>query len=724
MTMPVAVLAVGLALVVLAVVVGSDAAPAAVPGLPDPGALTHWGLPLSRVVGELAAVGAVGWLLAAAVLLPAKNGRLGGGARRCGRQAAAAAAVWAVATVAELVFTASDITARPAADILDAEALRSFVGATSQGKALVVVALGALVVAIVAGTLMSTRAAGWLLAAAVGALLPPVLVGHASGSSQHALAVVALGVHVLGATVWAGGLLALVGLGRARGGPASSFPPALRRYSRLAAPAAAAVAVGGVASAALRLGGFGPLFTDRYGLLVLGKIAGLAAAVTLGGIIRRRLVVKAEAASDTDGAGAGAAIPPRRVFTRLAAVEISMLAATFGLATGLSRTAPPVDESVVPTDPTEALLGYPMPAPITAARLVTDWRIDWVFLGGIALAAGLYLAGVWRLARRGDTWPVGRTLSWLTGLLVVLLVTSSGLGRYGPVLLSAHMTQHMFLSMLAPIPLVLGAPITLALRAMRPAVAPYRTGPREWLLAVLRSPVARVLTHPLFVTANFAGSLYVIYLSPLLDTLMNDHLGHLFMNVHFLLAGFAFFEVIIGIDPIQKRPPHPGRVLVLAAVVPFHAFFGLTVMSTTTVLGSGWYDQLVRPWGASSLDDQGTAGGITWAFGEIPTLIVLLVLVVQWARTDERRARNRERRVDAAGVDEQLAAYNAYLARLNGERPQPASVAASAPASTRASAQVSTENISEGRHQAKNGPVQASRSDAETEAKAGAADAQ
>ncbi|KPM55125.1 copper resistance protein CopD [Frankia sp. R43] len=685
MTAPLLALGALLALIAVLVTVATNPTVATLPGLPDAGTLTHWGLPLSRVVGEIASVGVVGWLLAAAVLIPSRDGRLGAAARGHARAAALAAAVWLAATLAELVFTASDISARPAGDVLDPSALRSFVSATSQGKALVGVAAGALVIVLIAPTLMSTVAAGWLLALAGVALLPPVFTGHAAGSSQHALAVVALGVHILAAVVWLGGLLALLTMRAVADAP---FTAALRRYSRVAAGAAAFTAVGGIASAAIRLGGFGPLFDDRYGLMVLGKAAGLLAAVALGGLTRRRIIAtattadadsEATAEGGSEATAEGGQLARRQLFRRLALIESCVLAATFGLAAALSRTSTPVNDAAVPKDATEALLGYPMPPAPTPWRLLADWRPDWVFIGLCVLAAGLYIAGVIRLARRGDRWPVGRTIGFLGGLLLVVVVTSGGLGRYGPVLLSVHMAQHMILTMLAPIPLVLGAPITLALRALRTAPAPYRSGPREWLVAALHSWPARILTHPLFVTANFAGSLYVIYLSSLLGDLMNNHLGHLFMNAHFLMTGFYFFEVLIGVDPLPKRPPHPGRVLMLVAVIPFHAFLGLTMMSTTTVLGSGWYDVLVRPWGDSPLGDQGTAGGIAWSFGEVPTLIVMLVLAVQWARTDERRARNRERRVDTLGVDEQLDAYNAYLARLNGVKPAPAATATTAP---------------------------------------------
>lgn len=699
--MPPIAVAAGLAgLGVLALVVWTGPGPLRLPGLPSSGTGTNWALPMSQLVGRIAAVATLGWLLTAATLLPSARGAapktLTATARRCGRQAANAAAVWLVATLAELVFTLSEVSARPAGDVLDRHALRLFVTSTGQGRALLIVAALALVLAIIARTVTTTTAAGALLIVAGAALLPPILTGHAASSGDHAVAVVALAVHVLAATSWVGGLLGLLSVARL---PLASFGPALRRYGTVATLAAAATALTGIGSAALRLGGVEPLWQTRYGVLVLLKTGGLIAAVILGAVLRRRVVNRliattattsststtastssasttaststSASASATASSASGGGVEVGRTavigrFLRLAGVELIVLVATFGLAVGLSRTAPPVDDAFVPNDANRALLGYPMPPAVTAWRLALDWRIDWVFLIGSLLGAGTYLAALLRLRARGDRWPIGRTIAWFFGLFVVVAATSSGLGRYGPVLLSVHMTQHMLLNMLAPIPLVLGAPVTLALRALRPAKAPHRSGPREWLVAGLHSWPVRFLTHPVVVSINFVSGLYVLYLTSLLSTLMSNHLGHLYMNVHFLAVGLLFFELIIGIDPLPRRLPHPGRILMLIAIVPFHTFLGLTIMGTSNLLGSGWYDRLVRPWGSSPLSDQHTAGGIAWSFGELPTFTVLLVLVAQWARTDDRRNRNRERRIAAAGdVDVELDAYNAYLARLS-----------------------------------------------------------
>ncbi len=746
--LPVAVLA-GCA--VLALVVGFGPGPLRLPGLPSSGEGTYWALPFARLVGRIASVATLGWLLAAAVLLPARRAparrdrepsgadatatragdaatRTGAAAtaragdaravalperaagsrqrpltstaRRCGRYAADAAVVWLIATLAELVFTLSDVSAQPAGDVFDLHALRSFVASTEQGRALLTVAALAAVVAIVGRTVTTTTAAGVLLALAAIGLLPPVLAGHAATSGDHAIAVVALAVHILAASAWVGGLLGLLSAVRL---PAGSFGPALRRHSRFAAGAAAVTAVSGIGGAVLRLGGFAPLWETRYGLLVTLKAVGLIAAVVLGGLLRRHVVARlatatpqtTTAAGTAPGAGAtaeaGTTAGTVGRFIRLAGVELTVLTATLGLAVGLSRTAPPVDDALVPADPTRALLGYPMPPPVTAVRLAADWRIDWVFLSASVIAAGLYLAGLLRLRARGVRWPVGRTIAWLCGLAVVVFATSSGLGRYGPVLLSVHMTQHMLLSMCAPIPLVLGAPVTLALRAMHPARAPHRSGPREWLVALLHSWPVRVLTHPAWVTANFIGSLYALYLTSLLTTLMHNHLGHLYMNVHFLAVGVLFFELLIGIDPLPRRLPHPGRIIMLLSAVPFHTFLGIAIMNESSLLAADWYGRLVRPWGVSALSDQHTAGAIVWAFGELPTFAVLIVLVIQWSRMDDRRTRARERRIAAAGdVDAELDAYNAYLARLAGGPTRRRTAATIGPAVTAAGGPITT----------------------------------
>ncbi|MGA5702603.1 cytochrome c oxidase assembly protein [Peterkaempfera bronchialis] len=290
-----------------------------------------------------------------------------------------------------------------------------------------------------------------------------------------------------------------------------------------------------------------------------------------------------------------------------------------------------------------------------------SWSPDWVFLLGSLVALLLYGAGAVRLWRRGDRWPVGRAVAWLSGVATLVLTTCTGLNDYGMVLFSAHMLQHMVLSMLSPILLLLGAPITLTLRALRPA-AKGRKGPRELAVALLHSRYLRVVSHPAFTIPLFIASLYGLYFTPLFDFLMAHRVGHIAMMVHFLAVGLVFFWPIMGVDPGPHRPGYVMRILELFMGMPFHAFFGVAVMMANHLLVRTFADPPAAL-GTNTLADQQIAGGITWAFGEIPTAIVLIALVFQWARSEERQARRRDRAADRDG-DAELVAYNAYLASL------------------------------------------------------------
>ncbi|WP_051764630.1 cytochrome c oxidase assembly protein [Streptomyces sp. NRRL F-5135] len=288
-----------------------------------------------------------------------------------------------------------------------------------------------------------------------------------------------------------------------------------------------------------------------------------------------------------------------------------------------------------------------------------------VFAFGTAAAALLYLAGVRALRRRGDAWPAGRTVSWLLGLAVTVLATMSGLAVYGKVLFSVHMGQHMILAMTVPILLVLGAPVTLALRALPPAPKGGPAGPREVLLKLLHSRYVRTVSHPVVASVLFIGSAFAVSYSSLFETLMGSHLGHLAMLTHFLVVGLLFFWVVIGIDPGPRRPPHLGRLFVLILTMPFHSWFSISLMNSSDLIGAGWWNSLSRPWVAYPLDDQYNAGAIAWATGDIPVLITTIILAAQWVRSDAREARRIDRRIDRGDDNDPLAACNAYLASLH-----------------------------------------------------------
>ncbi|MFF0587647.1 cytochrome c oxidase assembly protein [Streptomyces sp. NPDC003781] len=299
--------------------------------------------------------------------------------------------------------------------------------------------------------------------------------------------------------------------------------------------------------------------------------------------------------------------------------------------------------------------------PFTLGRGLA-WSADPFFLVACLLGLALYGWAVVRLVRRGDKWPVGRTVAFVAGVLSVALMMCTKLNDYGMVMFSVHMVQHMVISMVSPILLLLGAPITLALRALPPA-GRGRKGPRELLLMLLHSRYMRVITHPAFTIPLFIASLYALYFTPLFDTLMGSQAGHIGMMVHFLAVGLVFFWPIMGVDPGPHRPGYLMRMLELFAGMPFHAFFGIALMMASSPMVETFKNPPASL-GIDALSDQNAAGGIAWAFSEVPSVLVLLALLFQWYASEERRARRSDRAADRDG-DKELAAYNAYLASLN-----------------------------------------------------------
>ncbi|MFJ5265329.1 cytochrome c oxidase assembly protein [Streptomyces sp. NPDC088387] len=299
--------------------------------------------------------------------------------------------------------------------------------------------------------------------------------------------------------------------------------------------------------------------------------------------------------------------------------------------------------------------------PFTLGRGL-QWSADPFFLVACLVGLGLYAWGVVRLTRRGDKWPVGRTVAFTVGVLTIMLMMCTRLNDYGMVMFSVHMVQHMVISMLSPILILLGAPITLALRALPPAARGSK-GPRELLMALLHSRYMRVVTHPVFTIPLFIASLYGLYFTPLFDFLMGSKPGHVAMMVHFLFVGLIFFWPIMGVDPGPHRPGHLMRMLELFAGMPFHAFFGIALMMASTPLIKT-YENPPASLGIDALSDQNAAGGIAWAFSEIPSVLVLIALLFQWYASDQRQAKRQDRAADRDG-DKELEAYNAYLASLN-----------------------------------------------------------
>lgn len=634
----------------------SGARPLASLGLPDPGVLTTAGLPAVRAFTEIAMVLTTGGLLLAAFLVPAqRSGYLEVSGYRAVRVAGWTAAAWVVGAALMVPLTVADSLGRPVADVLDAGLLLDVVPQLTTATAWAWTAAFAAVVLIGTRTVLTW---GWtvvVFAISFAGPVPVALTGHSSSGGAHDIATDSLLLHVLSASLWVGGLVAVLALAAARGPDrAGALATAVPRFSSLALVCWLVLAVTGIVNALTRVSP-GAVFGSSYGGLLLLK-AGALLALGAAGAVHRRSTVAAASRGEP------------RALLRLGGVEVLLMLATIGLAVALGRTPAPDDGSGPPSR-TEALIGYDLDGPPTLVRLLFDWRFDLVFGSAAVVMAVVYLVGVRHLRRRGDAWPVGRTIGWLAGCAVLLIATSSGIGRYGPAMFSVHMGEHMLLAMLVPILLVLGAPVTLALRALRPAGRSAPPGPREWLLAGVHSPAARWLTHPLVTLPLFVGSYYALYFSELFPAALPEHGAHLLMNAHFVLTGLLFFWPIIGIDPSPRRLPPVARLAVVLVSVPFHAFFGVAMMSSSTVIGGEFYRALALPWVPDALADQRLGGGLAWASGELPLLLVVVVLLIQWSRHDERSARRDDRRAEHDG-DADLHAYNAMLHRLAvGNRP-------------------------------------------------------
>ena len=325
----------------------------------------------------------------------------------------------------------------------------------------------------------------------------------------------------------------------------------------------------------------------------------------------------------------------------------------------MSRIPPP--QYFVPTSIPEVFMGFEVPEPPTMQALVGMWRLNLLF-AVLALTAVLaYLAMVRVLRRRGTPWPLSRVLLWCAGWLVVVLATSSGFGKYSAPDFGVHMVVHMSLAMLAPIFLVQGGVITLILRSAR--IDRRRAGMHSWVTQILHWRLLRGLYHPAVVFVLFVGSYYGLYFTPLFGTMMRFHWAHQLMNLHFLVTGYAYYSLIIGVDRPPRPLPQIGKLAYTFAAMPFHAFFGVAIYSAPTLFAQTYYDYLDLPW-ADLWEAQKKAGAVAWAGGEIPLIIAIVALCIQWARQDDREARRRDRHLDH-GLDTEFDAYNDMLKRLS-----------------------------------------------------------
>lgn len=643
-TLPALALFVALATLITALNMAGGANP---PLLGDPGPVVRYGLPIAKLLVDVTVATLIGALVLALWAFSSTEVAY----RKAIDLAGAAAFSLTISAVAVGILTFVSVSNTPlSADPTFGQQLWFFATSIALGQSWMwTVVLAAIVTVLCIGV---TNQTGLFFVGivAVGALVPMALQGHAAGISGHAEAITSLGLHLVFVSVWFGGVISLVLLRShiAR----DRLATIVGRFSTLAIIAFIVVAISGVANAAIRLGGWESLLGTGYGQLVLVKALGMFALGALGfaqrGFLLRRMAIDAT----------------RSAFWWFIAVELVVMGAVAGVAAGLARTPTPVSEELNPNPtPAEILTGEKLPPELTFERYFTAWNIDliWLFICGFGIF--FYLMGVWRLQRRGDHWPWYRSVLWVLGMLLLFYITNGGINSYEMYLFSAHMGAHMTLGMMVPILLVPGAPITLAMRAIVKRDDGSRGG-REWINVAIHSWYGKLISHPMFATVNFVGSLWLFYYTPIFRWATSDHIGHEWMIVHFLLAGYLFVQSIIGIDPGPSRWPYPFRLVQLLAAMTVHAFFGLGIMSYEGLLLADWYGAMGRTWGSTPMADQQAGGAIAWSVGEIPNLIIAVVLAMQWNRSDARLAKRTDRQADRTD-DAELKAYNAMLGRLS-----------------------------------------------------------
>ena len=596
-----------------------------------------------QLAGSFAAVGS---LLAMAFLLLDVGGRFSTSSEKLRSLLKISALVWFIGSIGTIVLTLATILASSIQDALDLTVLRSFVTQITLGKYLAIQALVALVVIIAAFKIRSVVTTTVLMFVALAGITAPVFQSHAASSGSHMLVIGSLVIHVIALSLWVGGIFAIAFLS------STDRVIAVPRFSQLALWSAIAVVLSGVINAWARLN-FVDAWDSSYARIVIAKSIATIVLIWFGYLHRKNLEKKSEINWLS--------------FGRLLGIEALIMGITVVMGSWLSSNASPDRPGEQEFSAALSIVGINTPGEPTLSRVLFGYEPNSLIIGVLVLLVALYIKGVVVLTKRGDKWPVGRTIAFALGISAVDFATSGGLGLYANFTFSYHMISHMVIGMIAPIGLVLGAPITLALRTLPQARNPQERGIRGSLIVVLHSRIGIIFTNPIVALIIFDGSLLALYFTDLFAIMMSSHVGHLFMTLHFLAAGYLFFSVIIGVDPNPRKIPHLLRIVVLFAAMSIHAFFSVALMSTTTLIDKGYYASLQTPWVSDLLADQKLGGSIGWAMGEVPILLALIATFIQWMRDDSRESKRLDRNIArsaAMGQPDELADYNLYLQQL------------------------------------------------------------
>ena len=604
-------------------------------------------IPITKGMYLFAALALVGLLMLLGFYVPDDHGRLKPSEMKYVALTKLAALVLIFSAIGSAFLELANLLGTSILDAFDLTTLHSFLTQTTTGRDYLFQIVTFAGVALIINFGRKVGAIYFAFALTLLGILVPLFSSHASSAGNHGLAIGSIIFHVGAIMLWVGGLFGIAIL------PAAERIRSLPRFSALAFWSAITVAISGATAAWTRLH-FLAGWSSLYGFLVIVKIALMVILILIGARQRKYLEHRISQA----------------MTTRLIVNELLVMGVTVAIGAWLSTTAPPISQGdlKLESDPVLGITGISMPPAPTPWRIIWTYIPDGVMLGLLILLTALYVKGVLTLSRRGDKWPVGRTISFAVAIAVTDFATSGGLGVYAHFAFSYHMISHMLLGMVAPIGFVLSAPITLMMRALPHSRDGVERGLRGTLIQAIHSRYSRIITFPVVALLIFDGSLFALYMTPLFGSLMRSHSGHLLMNIHFLLAGYLFFYVIVGIDPNPRKIPHIVRIITLFAAMSIHAFFSIALLSTSTLVDGGFYASLHRLWNTNLLADQHLGGAIGWAMGEVPILLALIATFIQWTRDDKKESKRIDRaadRAEAMGQGDELAQYNEYLASLN-----------------------------------------------------------
>jgi putative copper resistance protein D len=620
---PAVLLLVGFVSLLVALVIGGGADRALIA---DPGAVVRFGLPIARLVVDLSAAATIGGLTLTVVGLSRSRPEW----NRAIDVAAGAAGVWTVAAAVTTFFTFLSVAGSPVSiGEQFGQSMGVFLTGTDLGTAWLVSVLVAAAVTVLCFAVRGRGMVALTAGVAMIGLVPLAQQGHAAGTASHDSAVTALGLHLVGAALWVGGLLLVVLLRNVL--PGDRLPLVVARYSSIALGCFVLVAVSGTASAQIRVGALSNLATP-YGVLVLVKIAAIVGIGVLGAVQRRRAIRALTDAPDRRGP-----------FWTLVLVELAVMGVASGFAAALGRTATPAGEVALSktTNPTpaELLTDDPLPADPGAWGWLTAWNLDLFWLMAAVLAAAAYTAGVVRLRRRSVSWPVHRTVAAAIAVVSLVLATSGSLHTYDRFLVSANVGAHVLLGLVVPALVWAAAPVQLV-RAAVHRRDDDSTGVREWTGLLVDNGVVRYLAQPFPSFVLLAAVWWGLYATQVLRWSVSDPSGRTLVDVGLLLVGLLAVPTLLTPVAAGARSASTGAVLVRVAgavvVAAGTVSLGIAMQGPLGLLQASWFGAMGREWGPTPLVDQARGGVVLVVAG---VLLVVTVVVVALVRLRRDRVR-------------------------------------------------------------------------------------